>query len=261
MNLENAIWLAGIFAEAAVVGLLLYRRAYKLIPVFCIFCAWELVTDLANFPIHQRFTGDTYLKVYLAETAVDSALQFCVLVELAWSVLRPIRSSLPRATHVVIVGLILAIGGAIWPFSDVSAQLSSLGHLLMHLLQTVSILRIIFFLALAACSQLLSIGWRDREMQVATGLGIYSLASLGVAMFHTHQATGAMNSQLNAVVVGSYYCSLLYWVFCFARKEAPRREFTPQMQNMLLAVAGVARADRATIARPSVTDSHNRRDR
>ena len=43
-----------------------------------------------------------------------------------------------------------------------------------QLQHTVSILRILFFLVLAGGSQLLSIGWRDRELQVATGLGFYS---------------------------------------------------------------------------------------
>jgi hypothetical protein len=36
----------------------------------------------------------------------------------------------------------------------------------------------------------------------------------------------------------------MYWVFCFAQKEPERREFSPQMQSMLLAVAGAARTTR-----------------
>jgi hypothetical protein len=122
--------------------------------------------------------------------------------------------------------------------------------LLVHLQQTTSILRILLFLGMAGCSQLLSIGWRDRELQVATGLGVYSLVSVGVTMIQTHQSTGAHGSQyahLNQFVVGSFLCSLLYWVFSFAQKEAERREFTPQMQNLLLAVAGVARAERTAL--------------
>jgi hypothetical protein len=53
---------------------------------------------------------------------------------------------------------------------------------------------------------------------------------------------------LNQFVIGSFLCSLLYWVASFAQKEAQRREFTPQMQDLLLAVAGVARAERAALA-------------
>lgn len=261
MSLDNVLWLAGLVAEASVLAVLLLRRVWRTLPVFFLYCAWALATDAGNYPISSHVSSTTFLNVYLLETAVDSILQFCVLVELAWSVLRPIRASLPRATLFVIIGMILAVGAAVWPFSDIHGDLSTQGHLLMHLLQTVSIMRVLFFLALAGCSQLLSLGWRDRELQVATGLGIYSLASLGVAMLHTHEASSAQNSHLNQYVIGSYLFSLLYWVISFAQRPAERREFTPQMQNMLLAVAGVARADRTAIARPSVTDPHNRRDR
>jgi hypothetical protein len=121
-------------------------------------------------------------------------------------------------------------------------------QLIGRMQQTVSILRIGFFLILAGCSQLLSIGWRDRELQVATGMGFYSLVSLGAALLNTHQASLVQYKHLNQFVIGSFLCSLLYWVASFAQKEAQRREFTPQMQDLLLAVAGVARAERAALA-------------
>ncbi len=60
--------------------------------------------------------------------------------------------------------------------------------------------------------------------------------------------------------MASFLCSLIYWVFSFAQKQAERREFTPQMQNMLLAVAGVARADRAALAE-SILESRRTRER
>ena len=121
-------------------------------------------------------------------------------------------------------------------------------QLIGHMQQTVSILRIGFFLVLAGCSQLLSIGWRDRELQVATGMGFFSLISLAAALLNTHQASLIQYKHLNQFVIGSFLCCLLYWVVSFAQQEAPRREFTPQMQNLLLAVAGVARAERAALA-------------
>ena len=52
--------------------------------------------------------------------------------------------------------------------------------------------------------------------------------------------------------MASYLCSLLYWVYSFAQKEAERREFTPQMQNVLLAMAGVAREQRLALAQAAL---------
>jgi hypothetical protein len=257
MSVENILWLSGFLTKAVFIAVLVRRRAWRAFPVFCTYCVWDFLLDPSNYLVLHRFAS-SYLTVYVCEVLIDSILQFSVLVELGWSVLKPIRASLPRGALIVVGGVVLALGAAIWPFSDVNASLSNEGHLLMHLLQTVAILRVFFFLALAAGSQLLSLSWKDRELQVATGLGIYSLVSLGVAMLHTHEASAAQNAHWNEFVTTGYLLSLLYWVVSFAQKEAQRREFTPQMQNLLLAMAGVARADRAALTRSSVTEDRNR---
>jgi len=100
---------------------------------------------------------------------------------------------------------------------------------------------------------LLSIGWRNREFQVATGLGFYSIVSLAVTVLHTHQIVGKQYQWgpqyhgLDEVVMVSYIGVLAYWVFSFATKETERREFTPQMQSFLLAMAGAARTTRSVL--------------
>jgi hypothetical protein len=194
----------------------------------------------------------------LAETVVDSILEFGILVELAWSVLRPLRASLPRSALVVVGVLILAVGAAIWPFSSTHALASMSREFqdLERVQQTASIMRILFFLVLAGCSQMLSIGWRDRELQVATGLGFYSLVSLVVEILHTHSANQQHYRLLNQFVAVGYLFSLVYCVVSFAQKEAERREFSPQMQRALLAVAGAAQTTRIAL-----TDSEPRKRR
>jgi hypothetical protein len=245
MSFDNALWLAYIVTEMAVVVLLFCRRAWRILPIFCAYCVWDLFSNAAVYVV-LRFFPASYLTVYLVETVVDSALQFSVLVELAWSVLRPLQASLSRRALILVGALMLAIGAAIWPFAAPSglAYLSTEAHILVRLQQTVSILRILFFLALAGSSQLLSIGWRNRELQVATGLGFYSFVGVAVAALNTSPAMSQQYSHLNRLVVVSYICSLFYWIFSFAQKEAERREFTPQMQSLLLAVAGAARTTR-----------------
>jgi len=248
MSVDTILWLSGSMAEAVVIGLLLYRRVWRTLPVFLIYSIWTLVGSVGAYAtIYYR--PSAYLTAYLAEMIVDSVLQFGVLVELAWSILRPVRTSLPRSSLVVVGALILAVGAAIWPFAAIpgAANLPRELASLMRLEQTFSILRVLVFLALASFSQLLSIGWRDRELQIATGLGFNSLIGLAVAMLHTH-APIRMYPLLNQIVVASYLCSLLYWIVSFAQKEAERREFSPQMQNLLLAVAGAARTTRITMA-------------
>jgi hypothetical protein len=249
MDVDNALWFACCLAQIAVTALLFYRRIWRTLPVFCAYCVWDLGSNIFAYVIGRYFVA-SYLRVYFAETILDSAFLFCVLVELAWSVLRPLRSSLPKSALALMGVLILVAGAAIWPFAALAGLTSGVSREWLHLIQlqhTVSILRILFFLLLAGGSQLLSIGWRDRELQVATGLGVYSIIDLTVAVLQTHQTSGFQYQNINRIAVGGYACCLLYWIVSFAQKEAERREFTPQMRNFLLAAAGAARTTRVSM--------------
>lgn len=262
MSLDNALSLVGILLEAAIVGLLIYRRVWRVLPVFCVYSTWILISNVGLYGIFYFFPRG-YLTAYLTETVIESVLEVGILIELAWSVLRPFRASLPRGALVVVCALVLALAAAIWPFAVIPGfgNLPPEFHVLMRLRQTTSILRIVFFLGLAGGSQLLSIGWRDRELQVASGLGFYSLASLALAMLHAHLATGSQYTLLNQVEVCAYLCSLMYWVFSFSQKEAERRELSPQMQGFLRAVAGTARATRVAMTDAAVAEVHKRNQR
>jgi hypothetical protein len=263
VSLDNKLFFAGMVVEAAIIGLLFYRRVWRILPVFCIYVISGLLSDIGNYWGQRHFAGVSahgYLIEYIATMSADSALQIGVLIELAWSILRPLRPSLSRRALPLVVLVIFAVGAAIWPFANVHGleKYPPAWSNLVHLLQTASVLRILFFMLLAGCSQLLSIGWRDRELQVATGLGFYSLVSLAIAMWRTHRGMSSEYAILNQIGETAYLCSLLYWAFSFAQKEAERREFTPQMQSFLLAVAGSARTTRVALSNTGHVKSRRR---
>jgi hypothetical protein len=249
VSLNDTLEIAAIVFEAAVIGLLIYRRAWRTLPFFLIYVIWGLVSDVGDQIVYHHFPA-RYLTTYFVDQIVQFVLQFCVLVEIAWSVIRPFRASLPRFT-VIILGVLIACAGAIiWQFADSAALVHTPHewHMLLRLKQTVTILRIFCFLLLASCSQLLSIGWRDRELQIMTGLGFYSLTALTVSMIQSHQNFNEHYRALDQLLIATYVCSLLYWAVSFAQKETVRRQFSPQMQSLLLAVAGSARATRIELS-------------
>ncbi|HEV2322961.1 MAG TPA: hypothetical protein VGS10_03315 [Terracidiphilus sp.] len=259
MTLYVVLNFAAIGTEIALVGLLIRKSAYRAFPIFCAYLAWDIVDNVVLYAT-LRIHPAAYFLFYLAALTIDSVFMFAVLIELAWSVLRPFRSALPRGAIVVVALIMGSLFAAIWPFAH-SAAFTHYGpqsRLLIHLQQTVSIMRILFFLVLVACSQLLSINWRDREMQIATGLGIYSLISVTVSILQAGQSVGATLNYLNQVAMASYVLSLAYLLISFAKKEVPRREFTPQMQSFLLAVAGAARSTRVSMTAPGTSQLHDR---
>jgi hypothetical protein len=247
--IDNALVIAGLVAEIAVLCLLLGRGAWRTLPVFCSYIAWTILTDVVNLVVLTNFHG-SYGTIYSREVLPDALFQLAVLVELAWSVLKPSRQILPRGAIFVVAGLIVLAGLIIWPLAGLTIppSLSRWGEIYVHLQQTTAILRVVCFLVMAGFSQVLSIGWRDRELQIATGLGFFSIVTLIVAVLHSHQeiATHAYHWLDNATSA-SYVGALTYWIFSFATKEQERKEFSPQMQQLLLLMGGGARTGRISL--------------
>ena len=249
-HLSDVIWILGILAELVVVLLLVVRGLWHSLRIFTAYCVWDLASNAMVLPL-AKFSGSSYREVYLAVVVIDAVFVFAVLTELIWSVLRPIHKFLHRRAY-IFIALFLALAGVLlWPLTGVGGVARTFAYVI-HVEQVSSLLRILFFVGLAACSNLLSLSWKSRELQVATGWGFYSLVSFGAMLVHTHDLNVSQYGILHEIVVASFLASLLYWVYSFAQKEAERREFTPQMQDFLLAVAGVAREQRLALAQAAL---------
>jgi|CZKL01.1.fsa_nt_gi hypothetical protein len=260
--MDMALWLVCIAAEAVVVVLTFRQRLFRTLPMFSVWATWGLCSDLVSLLITRNLPSyDVYVRVYIIEFPLDLLLQFIVLVELTWSVFRPYRSLLPRWTIFAFAGVIAAVGAVVWPFANIPgfSTLPSQWHFIVRLQQSCSILRVLYFLLLAGSSQLLSIGWRNRELQVATGLGFYSIFSLAAAVVHKQYANPAQYHLVEEIVVVSYIFSLVYWSISFAQKEAVRQAFSPKMQSILLTLAGETRAARIALTEPPGMEGPSRR--
>ena len=246
--LDTALMWSGIAAQAGLVALLIWRRAYKRLPLFCIYLLWCITSDSLGLLVSTRF-ANIYPRYFVYQMCLDCFLQFCVLVELAWSLLKPLQSSLPRWTVPGIAGLIFIAGLAVWPISGSTLMhgLPPEWHFFLRLRQTASMLQILFCVVLAGGSHLFSISWRDRELQVATGLGFYSLINLAVSLLHAQMPKVAYYHKVDQILPVAYLCTLVYWAWSFAQQEAVRQEFTPQMRSFLLTVSGAAHAGRIAL--------------
>ncbi len=262
MTPDNAIWGSCFLAEAALIVILIRNRAFRSLPAFFFFVCWSFLSDVLFFRLQfLSLPIKTYFTLYEIQMVIDASMLFAVLVELAWSVLSPIRSSLPKHAWIAIAILVAVVGLILWPIAGYTlpvARLSSAGLIFFRLQQTFAILRIVVFLAMAGLSQLLAIGWRNRELQVATGLGIYSIVSLAVGIIHTHQVPGTSQYHLfDQAITASYLVALAYWDVSFATREAERRSFTPQMETFLLAMAGSARSARLSMVDTPTTEGRD----
>lgn len=255
LNSEFILFACGLIAEASLILLLVRTRSYRGLPAFFLFVCLSLVSDSVVYWASLHYAYAFFLRIYIVQLAMSAAMMFAVLVELAWSLLRPVRPSLPRYGWAAIALLIALAGVLVWPLARLAIPpyLTPTGTFFFQLDQTIAILRVLMFLGMAGFSQLLSIGWRDRELQLATGLGLYSLVSLAVLVLHVHQIVGPQYHWLDLLDALSYLAVLCYWCVAFSAQENERQEFTPQMRDFLLAAAGVARSTRVALVRPVVT--------
>ncbi len=257
MSLGSALWFVGAALEIAVLVIALRKGLSRLLPIFFAYLVWTVISDGLLYGIKSNPL--LYEQVYrYFEMPFDSLMQIGVLVELGWSVLRPMRSVLPRRTILLISLAILVVGTILWPLTAYTVNHSWPWNwvVLLRIQQTVSMLTVLFFLGLAALGQFLAISWRDRELQVATGLGFYSIVSLGAAILHTHPGSMRQFDVIENLVVLGYLFSLTYWCVSFLQQEAPRQEFSPRMQSILLTVAGAARANRLAMEQTRKNSLH-----
>ncbi len=245
------VFLLGGLAEFLLLGTLLVRRQYKTFPVFTAYIAFNILSDLLIPAIGVAFPGKIAAWGALLMLPPQYLLELAVLFEIAWHVLQPVRSSLPpKAIKVFTYVVIMALAGGValaWHANPHSGDIYQ--KLKFPLDLTIGLLRMLLFVAIAGFAQVLGIGWKDRVLQLATGLSFYSAVDLIASVMQSH---GIQSMTADRIKVGAYLVELGFFIWAFTTKEAERREFSPQMQQFLVTIAGRARNTRAATVRSQV---------
>ena len=208
--------IATLIAEAALLLLLLLRRTWRTLPSFCAYIAWNMISDIAYYVMIFAQSSKYYLQWYQVEGIVDCALLFLVLVDLAWSILRSSKIQLFPHAVLLVAASIAAVGWALWPIALlIDPPIAWLRYqVIMHFQETAALLCVVFFIALAAFSRVLSITWKDRELQVAAGLASFSIVSILVTLLHARILPRNYSFHwLDIVQSATYLGVLLYWIF------------------------------------------------
>jgi hypothetical protein len=113
----------------------------------------------------------------------------------------------------------------------------------------------LLFAVLAGFSQLLGIGWKNRVFQLATGFALFGVASLFVQLairrlpmtpYSIYVSHFVLLTQIQSA---AYNLTLIFWIWAFSRNEEPRKDFTPQMQEVLVTIAQSAKRTRLAVTR------------
>ena len=254
------ILFASIAGELVLVLTLILKRRYLAFPFFL---SWLVLVSLSSgllfWIAHRDASYNIYQRTYVMSSAADYMLQLGVLLEIGNSVLRTSQRSFSRKTLFILLGAaaIGIFGTAHWALYGVShdSSASAIGNRLISANFFFAYLRLGMFALIAAFSQMLGITWKNHVMRLAGGLAFYSAVSVVVQLTTAHLSRfnpGAYRADyylLNHVENASFVAALAFWAWSFVQKDAPRKEFTPQMQHFLVSISETAKRNRLGLTR------------
>jgi hypothetical protein len=240
----------GLVAEIGLFTALVVRRQYKIFPVFTLYVAFNILSDLGVGALMALYPMHIARSLLFGLLPLQYLLELGILLEIAWNVLRPVHVSLPQGSvRVFMTAIALALlGGVIlaWHFDTTGNKIQDIR---VPLDLTVGLLRMLIFAATAGFAQLLGIGWKNKVLQLATALSFYSAVSLIVSLVERYSGR---SRELDGLVTVAFVLEFGFLIWAFTTKDVRRREFSPQMEQFLVTLAGRAKLARTALVRMQV---------
>ncbi len=225
--LQQSLWISTIVTEVVLLGIVSMRGLARNSPAFVVYIYWSVLGDLGTLVCYRDFP-DAYLGCCLAQSAGEGLILVLVLLDLTRLALRPLPAMVSRGVLGVFSFITAGAGAILWKFSDSWALWAKYPgyHIYLREQPPDSLLRVLLLLLIGFLVQFLGahslpIGWRETDLQVATGMGIYALASLAEALATTYQRflaqTVFFSISLGVGVI--YEFCLIYWIVCFLRLD------------------------------------------
>jgi hypothetical protein len=256
-SIDDYLWAFGMAGELLLLAILIFRGSYKIFPVFTAYIVWLAISDpllMLVLASHHNQGGHLYSRVYFVFTLIQYAIELGVLLEIASVVLRPAKQIF-SLKFLLVFGASMAIiaFGAFLITADINAATLVHPRTDFVVSTTMAILRLVTFLMIAGLSQLLGLSWKNHVLQLTSGLAFYAVVTLIVELGHSYLRAGPRYGQefyaLDHLRIGGYLCALYFWCYAFVKKEAPRKEFSPQMARFLVSISGSTKRQRAVLAR------------
>jgi hypothetical protein len=216
--------------DATLIGLLAWRRVYRVLPVFFVFILWSSAIDFATLLIVRTITPVGYLRLFAVVMTLDSLIRFAVWIELGRKVLRYNNATAPGRFFVFLLFVVACL--PLWLLSQqtpLSADHTVLRLVYLHLRQIIGILMVAVLLTMAWLSRILGLRWPERELRIATGFGFTFIVALTVNILQNHEFVYPIHRRLDQISVAGYLGTLAYWVLSFSQNETKQQNYYSQV--------------------------------
>ncbi len=209
--------------ESVLLGLVIWKRIYRTLPIFSCFFVWCLLSD-GGMAVANQFPN-AYLPATLVNITFDALLQLAILAELGRVVVRYNHvSPLSRTVIGLLAALAIVLAGSLNKWT-IPTQLPIMNILYLVLMQLFAVVRVVFLLTLVWWSSLQGLRWPTRELRIVTGLGVYIIATLIVAILHSHKMGGMQYHWIDQLLVAIYLWTLSYWILASTTNVVEAQNF------------------------------------
>lgn len=239
-SIDKLFWAVGYAGHIFLLTILLYRRLAKSFPLFTSLIGFNVARTTILLGVKSFRPGEWYFYTYWPLFAVDIALQFLVVHEIAGSVFRPLGYWAPdirkRAIAGIVVSIFLASLLTLLPKPDVEVWYQTL------------ILKSSFFASAVECGAFVWIAvlsweggfpWNSHVARIALGFVLFASPDMLVEIATTRfglKDSDAIYQNLIHLRMTAYLVSLLFWNVALWRKVPVSREMSISMSNQLAAI-------------------------
>jgi len=216
------LWFAHPVLQAALVGILLWRKLYRTFPIFFSYVAFQIFVFAVLFPLHSERFYTIFYYASWGTTAVSVILGFFVIHELFQDVFRPYHTLRDLGSVLFKwAALVMLLVAGVVAASTASATEEPLRTGILTLQRSVRVVQCGLILFLLVFSRYLGTNWRQKSFGIALGFGAF--ASVELALVAINAATDNVFNKVlsNFTNMAVYNISILVWIgYMFAKSPA-----------------------------------------
>jgi len=237
-GLDLLFWAAGFAEHIVLLAVLCIRRRVTSFPFFTAWIAINILRTIALYVIWRFGTKSTYFYSYWDLAILDTALQFCVVYELASRTFRPLGvwAKDVRRSFIVLGSLSIAIAAALAWLASPPARLWMQAVILRGNLFSAALMSELFA-GMVALSVTAGLPWKTHVANIAQGLGIYSIIDVLIEAAHSYLGLGRDSrafDDLSHARIAVYLACTLYWIIMLWREAPNSRKLPAQIHRDLL---------------------------
>jgi hypothetical protein len=200
-----ALWFAHPVLQAALVGIMLWRKLHRTFPVFFSYLVFQIAVFALTFPLRGVRFYTIFFYVYWATTAISVILGFRVIHEIFLDVFRPYHTLRDLGSVLFKwAGLVMLLVAGVVAASTASASEDPFPTGIMTLQRSVRVVQIGLILFLLVFSRYLGTNWRQKSFGIALGFGAFAGIELSLV------ALSASNSNVFGQILTSFINMVAY---------------------------------------------------